>query len=190
MTSTCYGIRYGVIIERDGQILLTTTDDHPGLSPVTGHGLGPLATGDESVSALVAAQTGLTVTHLQVLSCQSRHDQCTLSPIVALAGHEWHICLAEVTGEISAVSAAQSGAYWAAVADLPTLAGPIIAYANGHITWTEYTAAPGLAAIWVDWLCQLDYLTMDEASRTQLRRLSEHGPDLPEVWDPAGEWTS
>ena len=141
----------GLLVVRDGSLLLKTPSAYPGgYAPLYGHCDG--LSFPESARAL-CAQFGLAEPVVRGADEGWRPDMCDRPRPAAAerAGHRWLIYRL-----VSSVGEPQGeGLRWWNRKELQDLADRTVAYARGALRDGAWRAAPGVAAVWISWLAHL-----------------------------------
>lgn len=150
----CCGTSVGALIhDEDGRLLMIERAWHPvGIAPVAGHVRDAHT---DPVSALVeetAEEVGLVATGHRMLVRDLWLPNLCASPPAVIPGHLWDLAEVDAAGELSPDPTETRGAAFYTADEQAELARRTLAYAYGDISETEYTADPGLEAVWMELL--------------------------------------
>lgn len=172
----CDNTAVGVLVRAGNRYLVFDREGWPpGVAPISAH-VDARGHWDAAARDQVAQDTGLTVTTLRRLDSGWRDNRCARMPGGLGQGHAWRIFEATVTGTVRPSAAEINNARWVTGAELQALSARTIAYANGLLTATEFSGAPGIDPAWVHWLDTLGVITVDAIDLAVIDRLADGTP--------------
>ncbi|WP_416971644.1 NUDIX hydrolase [Streptomyces sp. 4F14] len=156
----CDHAAVGVLISSpNGQFLVFERVRPPtGLAPVAGH-LDQHGTPEQAARDEVREEVGLTVTHLDLLLEQWQPNPCPRTP-TGPVGHQWQVFQAQVTGALRPSPREVRAPRWLHPDQLQRCALRTAAYAQGHLSDTEFTQTPGLEPVWCRFLHTLQIISL------------------------------
>ncbi|RCV49723.1 NUDIX domain-containing protein [Marinitenerispora sediminis] len=179
----CCGSSIGVIIrDEHGRYLMIERGWWPvGHAPVAGHVYDQHADPVAAALAEVEEEVGLTVVDLKpVLGPVHLPNLCASLPAEPTPGHTWWVVEATVTGTLRPAEGETKGARWYTPGQVQALAQRTIDHARGVVGTEEFTAHPGLEAVWIDLLHRASHLEVAEEDLLAARELYTAPP--PEHW--------
>ncbi len=180
VTARCDNKSVGVLITDDQvrYLLIQRVRPPVGIAPVAGH-IDQFGAADVAAIAEVAEEVGLTVTDLTPLTGRWRSNICRRQHGPWGPGHDWSIYHAEVTGTVTTDPAETTNPVWYTRQQLQQLAERTAAYAAGALPTDEWTAAPGIEPVWVDFLAELGIVDLPAADLAAVNRLASRSPYTP-----------
>ncbi|MER7129704.1 NUDIX domain-containing protein [Streptosporangium saharense] len=174
--AVCDHTSVGVVIRDDhGRYLLIERARHPhAWAPVAGH-IDDHGDPETAARQEVAEETGLTVERLLHLTGGWRPNRCRRL-VRRQPGHHWTVYSAVVTGDLSPSAEETRGARWVTPDELQALTDRATAYARGEVTEEDWSAAPGLEAVWAYWLAQRSLITVTPEDLQHLEVLAASPP--------------
>ncbi|MBB4929202.1 ADP-ribose pyrophosphatase YjhB (NUDIX family) [Lipingzhangella halophila] len=178
MPSRCCGTSVGVIVTDDqGRMLMIERGWYPlGIAPVAGHVTDAHDDPAAALAAEVAEETGLVVTHHEMVWEGWLPNLCA-SPPAPIPGHHWSLATATVTGTLAPDPIETKGAAWYSEEEIHALAVRTISYARGQITDEGFAAEPGLEPVWLELLHTAGVVYVVDLQRVLLRRLYTTPPE-------------
>jgi ADP-ribose pyrophosphatase YjhB (NUDIX family) len=174
-TQVCDGTSVGVIITNgsDEYLMVERTTSPVGIAPPARH-----VDGHGSASDIAYAQArdaaGVEVAWLATVAATWRDNICQRQPGPQGTGHHWTVYSGLVDDTAATAAARPTGARWYSRHEVQNLAERTAAYATGEISAAEFTAAPGIEPVWVDWLCRAQVITMSAWDRDNIDALAGH----------------
>ncbi|MEV4333497.1 NUDIX domain-containing protein [Streptomyces sp. NPDC049597] len=166
----CDHTSVGVLISSPAGLLVFDRATFPlGMAPVAGH-IDSHGSPQRAAVAEVAEEVGLTVTRLHLLRKVWAPNRCR-RPNDGTVGHQWTIFEAQASGEIRPSAREVRTPRWIHPDELQQQAQRTAAYAAGQVSEAEFTARPGLAAVWVRFLHDLQLVTMPSDILDQIDRV-------------------
>lgn len=172
----CCGTSVGVRIrtwdaDHGWLYLLIRRGWHPiGCAPVAGHVKDAHTDVTSALLAEVREETGLQVTDSRVLWEGHLPNLCASLPARPVAGHEWTLVDAEVTGELRPDPEETRGALLATSRKLQAMADATIDFARSGAPVHEQPPS-SMEAVWVEHLARLGDITADASARRAVARL-------------------
>ncbi|GHH56691.1 NUDIX hydrolase [Streptomyces candidus] len=171
---TCDNTSVGIVItdHQSRYLMFDRATFPPGTAPAAGH-IDDHGTAENAGRAEVEEELGLTVTGLTHVTGSWRDNPCRRLPGARGTGHDWTVYQATVTGDLTPSARETKNVRWIAPDALQELADRTVAYAQGRITDAEFEAAPGIEAVWMQWLANIaairinpdDLLRVDQLTR-------------------------
>lgn len=155
MPKICNHTSVGMIVERDGKILLIERAKFPkGFACPAGH----LDDGEDYEVAAkreLVEEVGLEEYSLGLLLDKRAENPCRRE---GGTWHHWKIFKVEATGEVKRSLEETKNFGWYEKDDIQKLAAKTQDYINGKITEEEWDKDPGLEPVWYDWFKELDII--------------------------------
>jgi ADP-ribose pyrophosphatase YjhB (NUDIX family) len=153
MAKICDHTSVGMVVIRDGKILLNERMKYPfGYAPAAGH-VDAHETGDESYEASAVRElweeVGLTAVSLELVYEGRKENRCRRE---GGSWHYWKVYRVEVEGEVNRSLDETKNVGWYDIEEINALAGKTTDYLNGEISEEEWQAHPGLETVWYDFL--------------------------------------
>lgn len=152
MPSPCDHTSVGIVVERDGRILLIERARGAiGFALPAGH-----VDGDTNYEAAAVRElheeTGLRGLHLELLATARKENLCRRE---GGTWHQWKVYRAVAEGNIVPSRDEAKRVGWYSLEERKTLAKRTKDYQTGKITETDWQAFPGLEPVMYDWFTEL-----------------------------------
>lgn len=162
MTKRCDNASVGVLAEQNGRWLFIWRNTFPfGVAPVSGHVFDEHKSYDEAARAEMEEEAGLQVESLYLTPAGGwRPNRCRREPGKLGTGHQWEVYTATVSGSLDISPREVRMARWLSQAQVQLLANRTMLAAQGRVSSGEWQEAPGIEAVWVGFLADLDLIRM------------------------------
>ncbi|MFC3981410.1 NUDIX hydrolase [Streptosporangium jomthongense] len=173
MTKICDRYSVGVLITSQDRYLMFERATPPvGIAPVAGH-VDDHGIPADAARAEVFEEVGLTVDSLSLVTSGWRPNRCRRPvPAGGLPGHYWTIFQAQVSGTLNSSAREARNARWLDRPEIQRLAARTVSYAYGAISAAEFSAAPGLEPVWLEWLHEAGIVEVTDDALTRVEDLA------------------
>ncbi|MFJ2218368.1 NUDIX domain-containing protein [Streptomyces sp. NPDC101062] len=166
----CDHTSVGVLIFSPGGLLVFERATPPvGIAPVAGHvdqHGGPA----RAARAEAIEEVGLKITGMRLVHTGWRPNRCRRPP-AGESGHRWWIYQAQAAGSLSPSAREVRTPRWIDAGQLRQYAQRTAAHAQGHFSAEEFARQPGLEPVWVRFLHDLHFVTVDSGALERIERI-------------------